>query len=297
MKENLKAFLICTGMLICPTAVQAEVNQKTYTYKKIGDIELKADVYSPAVAAPKLPVVIYIHGGGLIFGSRENQPAAPLRKALLDAGYVIVAIDYRLAPDALADEIAIDVEDACKWVRNKGPQLFCIEPNNIIVMGGSAGGYLTLLMGCRLNPAPKALVSFSGYGDIRWLKQPKITSMSESIPPYNGKPGWDFYVYCRDYGVWINKVTGLDPAKDINNIRQLCPIENIHKGYPRTLLVHSLADTDVPYEQAVLMKSELDSNGISNEMLTLSDGHSSEMINNHSDEIIKKVLEFLRKEQ
>ena len=297
MRKNLKAFLICTGILICPATAKAEVTQKTYTYKTIGGTELKADVYSPAAATKKLPVVIYIHGGGLIFGSRENEPKSPLREALLDAGYVVVAIDHRLAPDALADKIAIDVEDACKWVRNKGPQLFSIDPNNIIVMGGSAGGYLTLLMGCRLNPAPKALVSFSGYGDIRWCNQPRITPLPESIPPYEGKPGWDFYVYCRNYGVWINKVTGLDPAKDINNIKLLCPVDNIQKSYPRTLLIHSRADNDVPYEQAVLMKKALDSNGIPNEMFTLPDGHSSEMIRNHSDKIIKKVLEFLRTEQ
>jgi acetyl esterase/lipase len=297
MRKNLKAFLICTGILICLTTTQAEVNQKTYTYKTIGGTELKADVYSPAAAAKKLPVVIYIHGGGLIFGTPENHPDSPLREALLDAGNAVVAIDYRLAPDALEDEIIMDVEDACKWVRNKGPQLFSIDPNNIIVMGGSAGGYLTLLMGCRLNPSPKALVSFSGYGDIRWLNQPKITPVPEPIPPYEGKPGWDFYVYCSNYGVWINKVTGLDPAKDANSIKLLCPADNIQKSYPRTLLIHSRADSAVSYEQAVLMKKALDSNGIQNELFTLPDGHSSEMIRNHSDKIIKKVLAFLKTEQ
>jgi acetyl esterase/lipase len=297
MRKNLKAFLICAGILICLATAQAEINQKTYTYKTIGGAELKADVYSSAAAAKKLPVVIYIHGGGLIFGSRKNQPSSPLREALLDAGYVVAAIDYRLAPDTLADKIAVDVEDACKWVRNEGPQLFSIDPNNLIVMGGSSGGYLTLLMGCRLNPAPKALVSFSGYGEIRWFDQSKITPVPESIPPYEGKPGWDFYVYCRKYGIYLNKVTGLDPAKDINPIKLLCPVDNIQKSYPRTLLVHSRADNDVPYEQAVLMKKALDSNGIPNEMFTLPDGHSSEMIRNHSDKIIKKVLEFLRTEQ
>jgi acetyl esterase/lipase len=297
MIKNVKVFAICAWILICLSTAQAEVNQKTYTYKTIGGAELKADVYSPAGAAGKLPVVIYIHGGGLIFGSRENQPPSPLREALIDAGYVVAAIDYRLVPDALVDKIAIDVEDACKWVRNKGPQLFSIDPNNITVMGGSAGGYLTLLMGCRLNPAPKALVSFSGYGDIRWLNKPKINPVPESIPPYQGKPGWDFYVYCRNYGLWINKVTGLDPAKDINSIKLLCPVDNIQKSYPRTLLVHSQADDDVPYQQAVLMKKALDSNGIPNEMLTLPDGHSSEMIKKYSDKIIKKVLEFLRTEK
>jgi len=119
----------------------------------------------------------------------------------------------------------------------------------------------------------------------------------EPIPLYEGTPGLDFYAYCRNYGVWINKVTGLDPAKDINNIKLLCPVDNLQKGYPRTLLVHSRADDDVPYEQAVLMKKALDLNGIQNEMLTLPDGHSSEMIKKYSDEIIKKVLVFLRKEQ
>src|SRR5437660_1618353 len=58
--------------------------------------------------------------------------------------------------------------------RDKRPGLFHIDPKKIAVMGGSAGGYLTLTSGFRVKPRPAALVSFWGYGDIAgaWYSRP-----------------------------------------------------------------------------------------------------------------------------
>src|SRR5258708_16420235 len=89
-----------------------------------------------------------------------------LRDKLVNAGYVVVSIDYRLAPETKLPAILEDVEDACKWVRDKGPGLAHIDPKRIAVMGGSAGGYLTLTAGFRANPPPQALVSFWGHVDL-----------------------------------------------------------------------------------------------------------------------------------
>ena len=95
-------------------------------------------------------------------------------KSTLDAGYTIISIDYRLAPQAKLNDIIEDLVDAYRWVRIDGPKLFRIDPNRIAVVGHSAGGYLTLMAGFRLNPRPAALVSFYGYGDIAgdWYSRP-----------------------------------------------------------------------------------------------------------------------------
>ena len=106
-------------------------------------------------------------------GSRGPMDKALLGK-LLKAGYAVVSIDYRLAPETKLPAILEDLQDACKWVREKGPELFHIDPKRIAVMGGSAGGYLTLAAGFRVDPRPTVLVSFWGYGDIAgpWYSRP-----------------------------------------------------------------------------------------------------------------------------
>jgi len=159
-------------------------------------------------------------------------------------------------------------------------------------MGGSAGGYLTLLLGCRLTPPPQALVSFSGYGDLLWYNEARISPVPKTVPPYEGKGGFAFYGYTRRYGIWIKEVTGLDSERDSAELKKLRPAENVTTAYPPTLLVHGKGDGDVPYEQAVKMKRALDSKGIANELVTVPSGHSSQMIKNHP-EIVTKALEFL----
>ena len=128
-------------------------------------------------ATTSVPSSCGFTAGRLIVGSRDVLDFAPLREQLnryLKAGYTVVSIDYRLAPETKLDGIIEDLKDAFKWVRAKGPAEFRIDPDRLAVVGGSAGGYLTLMSGFCVEPRPKALVSFYGYGDIigDWNKRP-----------------------------------------------------------------------------------------------------------------------------
>src|SRR5205823_7955621 len=89
-------------------------------------------------------------------------------------GYALVSFDYRLAPEVKLPAIAADVEDAFRWLREQGPKLLHVDPNRVVVTGGSAGGYLTLLAGSRVRPRPTALVAYWGYGDVDgdWYTKP-----------------------------------------------------------------------------------------------------------------------------
>ena len=152
--------------------VRAEFNKMTHTYKKVGDLEIKADVHRDE-SDRKRPVVVWIHGGALIMGHRESVPGW-LMAACKKSDYVLVSIDYRLAPETQLPEIIADVEDSLRWIRQKGPELFDADPKRIAVVGGSAGGYLTLATGHRVQPRPTALVPLWGYGDLvgSWYSQP-----------------------------------------------------------------------------------------------------------------------------
>ena len=116
-------------------------------------------------------------------GNRSWLGNDVLVQKYLDAGYAIVSIDYRLAPQVKLNQILEDIDDAYRWVRTEGPRLFRIDPNRIAVVGHSAGGYLALMAGFRLTPRPAAVVSFYGYGDIAgaWYSRP--TRFTAGSPP------------------------------------------------------------------------------------------------------------------
>ncbi len=69
----------------------------TFTYKTAAGCEIRADVYGGAPGASR-PAVMWMHGGALIFGNRKSL-TRPFHAGLLQLGYVIVSIDYRLAPE------------------------------------------------------------------------------------------------------------------------------------------------------------------------------------------------------
>jgi acetyl esterase/lipase len=268
------------------TALAAEPS--TYIYKTSDGCPIRADVHGAGDGGPR-PFVVWIHGGALIVGNRGQVPR-DLLADLLAAGYVVVSIDYRLAPETKLPAILDDVQDACRWVREQGPKLFRIDPERLAVMGGSAGGYLTLVTGYRVEPRPKALVSFWGYGDIAapwysrpdefYRRQPLVpevearaavgkTALSES----SGKNDRGrFYLFCRQQGIWPKEVAGLDPDVDPKAFDPFCPIRNVTKSYPPTLLVHGTKDTDVPYEQSQDMDRELSRRGTTHELITVPGG-------------------------
>jgi len=143
----------------------------THTYKVVDGCEVKLDVFRPADAVVR-PVVVWIHGGALVQGSRHDWPG--LVAFYVDQGYCYVSIDYRLAPETMAPAIVEDIVDAVAWIRKEGPSRFHVDPNRLAVTGGSAGGYLALMAGWRVQPPPQAMVSFCGYGEILgpWLAEP-----------------------------------------------------------------------------------------------------------------------------
>src|SRR5690348_994382 len=109
------AGLLATSGVTPRSATGAEVRLETFTYKTIGDCAIKVDVIRPSTR-DRLPVAVWIHGGALIMGDRHGIDRT-LRDDLVDAGYVLVSIDYRLAPETKLPGILDDVRDAFAWIR------------------------------------------------------------------------------------------------------------------------------------------------------------------------------------
>lgn len=263
----------------------------TYTYKEVDDLKILADVYQPVGEAAARPVVVWIHGGALINGNRAGVPRR-LLTPLLKAGCVVVSIDYRLAPETKLPEIIADLEDAFRWIRTDGPDLFAADPDRIAVMGGSAGGYLTLAAGYRVQPPPQVLVPFWGYGDLigSWYSEPSphprhrgtIYTREEAFAQVDGPPisdsrerkgnGGIFYQYCRQQGIWPREVSTWDPKEEAERFFPYMPVKNVTEDYPPTLLIHGTDDTDVPYEQSVMMAEQFREHGVEHRLITVEHG-------------------------
>lgn len=259
---------------------------QTFVYKKVNGLEIKADLHR-ANDAIRRPVLFWIHGGALISGSRGGI-TRPIKRSFLEAGYAIVSIDYRLAPETKLPAIIEDVRDAYTWLHERGPELLNIDTRRVAVAGGSAGGYLTLMTGFCVAPRPAALVSLWGYGDIAgdwyikpsafYRRQPLVTKEDAwkgvSGPPVadgdlNSRARGRFYLYCRQQGLWTTLVSGFDPKTEDRSLTPYCPVRNVTKDYPPTLLIHGTDDTDVPHGQSAEMDQKLTQQGVEHQFLSI----------------------------
>ena len=272
------------------SAESNDIDKKTFTYKTIDKIQIKADLFRSVDNTSLKPVIIWIHGGALIFGSRNDLPEEQ-KEFYLKAGYSVVSIDYRLAPSTKLPDIVNDVADAIQWVHKNGPDSLGIDPGKIFVVGHSGGAYLALTSGYSSKIRPRAIVSFYGYGDIRgkwysspsafYLTQPAVSkSRAEKLMPdsvitsASFQDRFDLYLYSRQKGNWPDLVSGHSPKKEYEWFKTYCPIENIDVDYPPVLLIHGDEDTDVPFSQSVELDRVLESKGIKHKFLQMKNyGH------------------------
>ncbi|MCV3211519.1 alpha/beta hydrolase [Mesorhizobium sp. YC-39] len=257
----------------------------TVPYRKVGDHEILADIYRPK-GNSVCPVIVYIHGGALITGNRglttENRILARVLSLALENGYALVSIDYRLAPETKLPAIASDIEAAFAWLGAEGAKRFHLDAERIVVVGDSAGGYLTLTTGYRVQPKPKGLVALYGYGELAadWytLPNPYPNYNLEKVTEEEAKHqtdgtvisdahlrkgnGGKIYMHYRQTGLWPQEVSGFNPEALREDIMPYEPVKNVSNSYPATMLIHGTQDTDVPFEESVKMAEQLKRHGV-----------------------------------
>jgi acetyl esterase/lipase len=281
-------------------------------------LPIQVDVYRPDDDRV-YPVLVWIHGGALIMGSRSGIMRAQL-DAYVAEGYAVAAIDYRLAPETKLGNIVDDVVDAIAWVRETGAARYGLDPGRLATIGHSAGGYLALTAGARCRPRPSAVVAFYGYGDIvgPWYSQPDpfyrqrpLVSDHDAFAavgtsPLAGATGLDserrflFYLYCRQQGLWPSLVSGVDLRENPRGLDAWCPIQQVTADYPPTMLLHGDRDTDVPCQQSVDMAAALTRLGVPCELVTIPGGeHGFDRAMSDGDtqavDAFAKVLRFLKR--
>ncbi|MBK9166361.1 MAG: alpha/beta hydrolase [Bryobacterales bacterium] len=128
--------------LLCCAAASGQTVTRDVPYAEPRNERQLLDVYVPA-AATRLPVVVWVHGGGWMRGSKEDVAHKP--RAFTERGFVFVSVNYRFVPHVIMDTIVRDVAKAVGWVhaniaRHGG------DPERIFLMGHSAGAQLAALL-------------------------------------------------------------------------------------------------------------------------------------------------------
>ncbi|NHJ46983.1 MAG: alpha/beta hydrolase [Asgard group archaeon] len=129
---------------------------KNVVYKEVEGKELKLDIYKPRRDG-KFPIIIFIHGGGFVVGSKDNRKNERLGYMLADLGYTVLSVDYRLTPlkyltskkanlkeDLLICNMVADIRDAILYAQIHANEIKG-NPMELFLFGRSAGGHLALL--------------------------------------------------------------------------------------------------------------------------------------------------------
>ena len=106
--------------------------------------EIPARVYAPTAGGAPLPTVAYFHGGGWVQGDLETHHGLCARLAT-HAGVLVVAVDYRLAPEHKFPAAVEDCLAAYRWLRAHGRDIGA-DPARVAVAGDSAGGNLSAVV-------------------------------------------------------------------------------------------------------------------------------------------------------
>ncbi len=203
------------------------------------------DVYRPATGVEHAPVLLQIHGGAWMVGTKNTQ-GRPLMNDLARAGWVCVSINYRLSPWAKYPDHLIDCKLALRWIREHIAE-YGGDPDRIVVTGGSAGGHLAAMVALTAND-PKLQPGFETVD----------TSVVASVPVYGAYDLEELFVTrWRRLGGRVSSFMGklvigesAGTPEGLAAYRAASPIHHVHPDAPPFLLVHGTLDNLVPVHQA-----------------------------------------------
>lgn len=216
-------------------------------YGRARTINLKLDVWRSKARPSGCPVLVQIHGGGWIIGSKDEQ-GLPLMQHLAARGWVCFGINYRLSPHATFPDHLVDVKRAIAWVREHARE-WGGDPSFLVVTGGSAGGHLAALAALTQNDAEYQ----PGF-------EAADTSVHACVPFYGVYDFLDRHGAFRHDGLvkMVSRhVLKATPDEDRDAFDKASPISRVHAEAPPFLVVHGDNDTLVPVAMARSFVAEL----------------------------------------
>jgi len=214
------------------------------TYCTRGDTALKADIYHPET--PNGAAVMFVHGGGWTSGDKTSGTGSEAWPELLKRGYLVMSIDYRLAP---ADPFPAQMQDvtcAVLYLKREAARLG-IDPERIGVYGGSAGGHLAALLGT---------TGGHGYEAGITTLNAEVAAVVDLFGPTNltvESPGASGQILTTVFGT-------TDRTSKV--LQQASPLHNVSSDDPPFLIIHGEEDTLVPIRQSELLHEALLAAGV-----------------------------------
>lgn len=268
------------------------VIEKDIAYLAPGRQE-KLDLYyaSDRPKGVRSPGIVMIHGGGWKRGAKDAPREQGAGFAFAKAGYVAISVEYKKEADDRWPTNLLDCKNGVRWLRRNADRLQ-VDPDHIGVIGGSAGGHLSLMVA--------------------------YTSSVKELEPESPYPGTsDTVQACVNlYGITdlltrqaVNKdgtPNGklLQPAlftdkreQNPEKWRLASPVYHITSSSPPTFTIHGTADTTVDRDQAKELVDKLKEKGVEHEFLSIPGvGHAFTLDDERLPyDLRPKVIEFFDK--
>lgn len=236
----MKILLLLTGCLFSLVSVFAET-QTDIEYARVDGLPLLLDVHRPS-GVKQPPLIVYVHGGAWRAGSKSDVLIA----GLLEHGFAIASVDYRLSTQARFPAQIHDIKAAIRFLRGKA-SLFDLNTERIAIIGSSAGGHLAALAGVTnghkalegrvgehldQRSEVSAIVSFYGASNLQSiLGQSTAFGLTVRIPA-------------------LKLLLGDVPEKAPSLAKLASPVAHLDKADPPLLLLHGDADPQMPHAQS-----------------------------------------------
>lgn len=242
---------------VLPEGVRME---KDIAYVPDADEAQKLDLYLPDQASEKpLPLIVHIHGGGWRGGNKFPCPFTPMVRL----GYAVASVEYRFSQKAVFPAQIQDCQAAIRWLR-ANREKYHLDPDHVAVIGASAGGHLSALVGTAGGKRAFAMIGGNEGESDRVQAVCDIfgpadftTVMQQAEADTNVKNIFEFNTAGDPYSLLIG--TRLD---DKAKSEAVSPVHYVSADSPPFLILHGTHDTLVPYAQSEQLQAALKAKGV-----------------------------------
>lgn len=257
----------------------------------------KLDLYYPDVVQTGFPLVLHIHGGAFVKGDKLDHQLNPFL-SLLEHGYVVGSINYRLSGEAIFPAAVQDVKTAIRFLKFHALE-YNIDPNRFAVVGGSAGGNLCAMVGTssHITEFEKGLPYFgivdsSVKAVVDWFGPTDFSKMDEQLSLSQLGPCDHSMINSPESRYMGTPITII--SKD--ELSKADPATYVTDKIPPFLIQHGRQDHLVPYQQSVYLANRIKEvagdDRVILEIIETADHGTPEF---STQENMKKVIEFLKK--
>ncbi|MBA4385682.1 MAG: hypothetical protein C0410_13165 [Anaerolinea sp.] len=254
------------------------------TYCTMEDVALQMDIYYPSTYESKWPVAMYVHGGGWRSGDKTQgirmQDVEELRKS----GFLVVSVNYRLAPEYKFPAMIEDVKCAVRYLRAYSDE-YNLDAQHIGVWGSSAGGHLVALLGTSDVSA--------GWDVGEYLDQ---SSRVQAVVDLYGPTDFTQKFEGGDAEIQ-HEVFGMNKYIEAFALAA-SPVYYVTPDDPPFLMMHGAEDTLVPVSQSQILNERLQQAGVQSELVVVQNaGHGfapvdGKMASPNRKQITQQMVEF-----